>query len=64
MDGTITWTDTLPDEVIQLMVEQIHGEYYEAYVYNTEECTNNLDMHYTEFDHRTVWTWDEEDDEQ
>jgi len=60
MDRTVMWTDSLPDEVIELMTEQIYGHWYEFRLYNDGHINNNLEMHYTEYlEHGTVWTWDE-----
>lgn len=60
MDGTVMWTDSLPDEVIELMTEQIYGHWFECGFYEYEHIKNNLKMHFTEYiAHGTVWTWDE-----
>ncbi len=63
MDGQLpTWTDALPDEVIELLVEQIFGHYFDYSAHDTLEIQNNLQYNYTEFvEHGTCWTWDEEE---
>jgi predicted transcriptional regulator len=65
MDGTVMWTDSLPDEVIELLVEQIHGYYFEYSTHDNDQVKNNLQMNYTEYTaHDTVWTWDEVGEEE
>lgn len=62
MDGIRTWTDALPDEVIELLVRQIFGEYFEYGAHDTLDIQNNLQYNYTEYvEHGSVWTWDEEE---
>jgi len=57
MDGNELWTDQLPDEVIEIMVEQIFGEYFEHGLGD-----NNMIHHYTEYiEHGSCWTWDDEE---
>jgi hypothetical protein len=63
MDGLSTWTDGLTDEVIQLLVEQQFGEYFEFSIYDTETCKNGLKQMYTEdVAHGHVWTWEDEEE--
>ena len=52
-----TWTDELPEEIIEVMVAQIFGEYFEHSVY-----ANGMKHHFTEYEeHGSCWTWEEEE---
>ena len=65
MDGTVMWTDSLPDEIIQLLVDQQFGHYFEHSAHDNDQIKNNLPMNYTEYTaHDTVWTWDEDGEEE
>jgi len=56
------WTDLLPDEVIEMLVTQIYGHYFEHSAYDTPNCKNNLHSNYTEIPELgTCWTWEEEE---